>query len=109
MEQLMREATYSIQLVRRLKDEYEGIIILKNDPDLLQGFPDLTLLYNNRWACLELKGDYLAPHQPNQDYYVDLLDGMSFSAFIFPENEDAILNDLRTHFLGRRPTRRINH
>jgi hypothetical protein len=98
MERLMREATYSLGLCKRLKDLFPGVIILKNDPDLLQGFPDLTLLYGPYWACLELKGDASAPHQPNQDYYVALLDRMSFSAFIFPENESEVLTALMRVF-----------
>jgi hypothetical protein len=94
----MREATYSLRLCKRLKEMFPGVIILKNDPDLLQGFPDLTLLYGPYWACLELKGDASAPHQPNQDYYVDLTNRMSFGAFIFPENEEEVLTALSAAF-----------
>jgi hypothetical protein len=94
MERLMRESKYSLELCKRLRSRYPGVVILKNDPDMLQGFPDLTLLYGPYWGCLELKGDEFAEHQPNQDWYVDHLNRMSFGAFIFPENERAVLEAL---------------
>jgi hypothetical protein len=97
----MKEATYSLALVRKIKELFPGCIVLKNDPELLQGFPDLTILYGKRWAVLEVKGDRFAVHQPNQDYYVELCEGMSKGAFIFPENEAAILDELTRHFRPR--------
>jgi hypothetical protein len=104
----MKEASYSMSLKRELRAEFPGIVIVKNDPELQQGFPDLMLLYKNRWAALEVKADYLAPHQPNQDYWIEHLDSMSMAAFIFPENHDAIMEELRKHFNGRRPALRRN-
>lgn len=101
----MRERDYQAKLIRILKREYPGIIVLKNDPNYLQGVPDLLLLYNNKWAALEVKLHAKAGVRPNQRYYVDKMNEMSFSAFIYPENEDEVLNALQRSFRTARPTR----
>jgi hypothetical protein len=58
------------------------------------------ILYRNKWATLEVKIDEDAEHQPNQDYYVGKMNEMSFSSFIFPENEEMVLNELILFFNG---------
>lgn len=91
----MTERDYQTKLIKQLRDIFPGCVIMKNDSDYLQGIPDLTILYRDRWATLEVKMSESSSHQPNQDYYVGLMDRMSFSAFIFPENEEEVLSDLR--------------
>lgn len=91
----MTERDYQTKLIKQLRDIFPGCVIMKNDSDYLQGIPDLTILYRDRWATLEVKMNESSSHQPNQDYYVGLMDRMSFSAFIFPENEEEVLSDLR--------------
>lgn len=70
-------------------------MILKNDPDYLQGIPDLTVFFNDRWGMLEVKASANAPIQPNQAYYVRTLNQMSFAAFIYPSNEQDVLRALQ--------------
>lgn len=101
----MLESKYQSQLIERLEELFPGCVILKNDTDYLQGVPDLLVLYNDRWAMLEVKRAADAPQQPNQAYYVDLFDVMSFGAFIFPENEEDVLRDLQQSFGSRRRSR----
>lgn len=91
----MRESEYQQQLKQRIKSRIPGCIVIKNDPSFQQGFPDLAIFYYDRYAILEVKRSADAPHQPNQDYYVDLLDDWSYSAFIYPENEKEILDELQ--------------
>lgn len=81
-----------------LEEEFPGCIILKNDANYIQGIPDLTVLYKNKWAVLEVKRSEKEAHQPNQDYYVETLDDMSFSRFIFPENKDQVISELKEFF-----------
>ena len=81
-----------------LETEFPGCIILKNDANYIQGIPDLTVLYKNKWAVLEVKRSEKEAHQPNQDYYVETLDDMSFSRFIFPENKDQVISELKEFF-----------
>lgn len=90
------ENRFQRELIKELKDLLPGCIVMKNDPDYIQGIPDLTILYGDRWATLECKRSEKARHQPNQDYYVDTMNEMSFSRFIFPENKEAILDELQS-------------
>ena len=72
-----------------------GCLVVKNDAQLKQGIPDLLILHNNKWAALEVKNSEKAHHQPNQDIYVDRLNGMSYATFIYPENEEQVFKELR--------------
>lgn len=99
---MAREGTFQADLIKELKDIFPGCMILKNDPDYIQGVPDLLILYNDRWAMLECKRDKFAKHRPNQDYYVNKLDQMSFASFIFPENKEEVLHALQRSFQSGR-------
>ena len=94
----MLENKFQSNLIKKLKDIFPGCIVMKNDPTYIQGVPDLTLLYKNKWATLECKKSANARHQPNQDYYVGQMDEMSFSRFIYPENEQEVLDELKHNF-----------
>ena len=93
------ERDFQAKLIKELKVMFKGCIIVKNDPNYIQGIPDLLILYNDRWAALEVKKSEYAHHQPNQEYYVDLMDQMSFAAFIYPENKEEILYELQQALL----------
>ena len=80
-------------------------MVLKNDPNYCQGIPDLTILYEDRWATLEVKKSAKAKHRPNQDLYVEKMNNMSYSAFIFPENESEVLDDMERSFKAARKSR----
>lgn len=90
------ESKFQSRLIKRIKAEFgeNNVIILKNDPDYIQGFPDLTVLGKKRYAVLECKRSKDASHQPNQDFYIAKANRLSYGKFIYPENEDEILNDL---------------
>lgn len=92
------ESKFQKELMDEIKKEFPGCIVIKNDSGYIQGFPDWTILYKDKWAVLETKRKANAAHQPNQDYYVKLLDSMSFSKFVYPENKEEILNGLRKAF-----------
>ena len=93
-----KENQFQSKLIRDLKAVFPGCIVLKNDANYLQGFPDLLILYNNKWAALECKRTEKAHIQPNQTYYVDKLKQMSYASFICPENRNEVLNDLQQTF-----------
>lgn len=88
----MRESKFQAELIKDLKELFKGCVVLKNDANYIQGFPDLLVLYKGYWAALEVKASEGASHQPNQDYYIDILDDMSFAAFIWPGNREEILH-----------------
>ena len=81
-----------------IKERFPGCMVVHLDPNEIQGIPDLLVLYESTWAALEGKRSIDAPHRPNQDYYVNLMNRMSFAAFICPENKEEILNDLQRAF-----------
>ena len=87
----MTENQYQAKLIRKLRVMFPGCVIIKNDPTYQQGFPDLTIFFGTRWAVLEVKAEADAPEQPNQRYFVQQLGEMSYSAFIYPENEAEVL------------------
>jgi hypothetical protein len=94
----MTEAKYQQQLIRTIRKLLPGCVILKNDPRFMQGIPDILILYQNRWAMLEVKLNDDAGVQPNQEYYVGVLDEMSFASFINPRIEEEVLHDLQQSF-----------
>ena len=91
---LVLESKFQKLLIDEIKATMPGSIILKNDPNYIQGIPDLTIFYGDKWATLEVKKEATASHQPNQDYYVRTMNKMSFSAFIYPENKEEVLYDM---------------
>lgn len=96
----MAENKFKTKLCKELKDIFPGCMVFHLDPNELQGVPDLLVLYENKWAVLEGKDYEDAPRRPNQDYYVDLMDRMSFAAFIYPENKDEVLDALYLYFMN---------
>lgn len=95
---MARENVYQTKLIAKLKDILPGCIILKNDASYLQGVPDLIVLWGMFWAMLEVKKTSCSSSQPNQEYWVDQLNEMSFAAFICPENEEDVLYELQRSF-----------
>jgi len=89
------ESKFQSELIKDIRDLFPGCIILKNDPNYLQGFPDLLILYKNRWAVLEAKRSSKSNHQPNQDYYINLANEMSYGSFVYPENKEEVLHELQ--------------
>lgn len=95
----MKESLFQKNLIRELKERYPGCLVMKNDANYIQGIPDLTILYNNKWAALECKKSDKAIRQPNQEYYLAKMKSMSFASLISPDIHDAVLKQL-DHFFG---------
>lgn len=99
------ESAFQAKVIRKLRVMFPNCYILKNDPNYHQGVPDLTLLWGGYWATLECKDSSASPFQPNQRYHVDQMNDMSFSAFIYPENEEEVLDALQRAFGSNWPAR----
>ena len=95
---MKKENDFQSNLKKELKVMFPGCIVTKLDSGDIQGIPDLLILYNNKWATLENKRNSKAHKQPNQEYYVDKMNKMSFSRFIYPENKDEVLSELQNVF-----------
>lgn len=92
------ENKFQSELIKEIKQKFPGSMVLKNDPNYIQGIPDLLVMHKKKWAALECKKADGAHHQPNQDYYVDMMNKMSFCRFVSPENKEEVLNELKVHF-----------
>lgn len=92
------ESKFQKELMDKIRKQYPGCVILKNDSSYIQGFPDWTILYKDKWAVLEAKRSKNAEKQPNQEYYVDTLNNMSFSRFVYPENSEEVLEEISKYF-----------
>jgi len=95
---LRSETAYQDRLIKKLKQIFPGCFVLKNNPEDVQGIPDLLVLFGTHWAMLEVKISMSARVQPNQNYYVELFDQMSFAAFINPQNEEEVLDAIQHSF-----------
>jgi hypothetical protein len=92
------EAVYQNKLIKKLKKLFPDCVVFKNDSSYIQGMPDLTVLWRHHWATLEVKATEFSNRQPNQEHYVHQMNDMSFSAFIYPENEKEVLVALQEAF-----------
>ena len=92
------ERDFQSKLIKEIKEKFPGCLIMKNDSGYIQGIPDLTVLYGDKWAALEVKRTATASHRPNQEYYVGLMDEMSFARFICPENKQEVLHEMEHAF-----------
>ena len=101
----MKENQFQAQLIKDIKECFPGAVVLKNDATYIQGIPDLLVLFKDKWAALECKKGSGAHRQPNQTYYVDMLNKMSYASFICPENREEVMNELQQTFRATRPTR----
>ena len=99
------ESAFQREVIAELKTLFPGCVVLKNDAGYIQGFPDLTVLYKSKWAVLECKKSRNASHQPNQDWYVNKLNEMSYANFIYPENKEQIFYELQQTFESGRRSR----
>lgn len=94
------ESGFQDRLISDLKNLFPGCMVFKMDQ--IQGIPDLLVLYKDKWASLECKQFAKARKRPNQEYYVGLMNEMSFSRFICPENKETILHELQQSFRSKR-------
>lgn len=100
-----RENAFQASLIKELKERFPGCIVLKNDSGYIQGIPDLLILFREMWAALECKRSRDADHRPNQDYYVDEMNRMSYASFIYPENKEQVLDEIQRTFQAGREAR----
>ena len=96
----MRETAYQARIITRLRDMFPGCFIQKNDPQQQQGVPDILILFNDKWSMLEFKRSSNSSRQPNQEYFVNQFNEMSFAAVICPENEEEVLYELTRVLAG---------
>lgn len=97
-----KESDYQSYLKKKIYSMLPGCIVTKQDPNDIQGIPDLSIFYKGRYAWLEVKksyADYLKEFTPNQEYYIEWCKNSgTFASFIYPENEEDVLNEMARSF-----------
>lgn len=101
----MLESRFQSEIRDEVKALFPEAIIFKTDANQIQGFPDILILYKKKWAVLECKRSSREKFRPNQEYYIDLCNSMSFARVIYPENKEEVLYELQLAFEPRRSTR----
>lgn len=97
----MTEAAYQAYLIKRISTEIlPGSLVIKNDPNYLQGIPDLTVFHRDKFALLEVKASEKSRERPNQRHYIEHWAEQGFAAFIYPENEEEVLRALQQALRG---------
>lgn len=96
----MRESEYQASLIKKIEKRIPGCLVVKNDPNYIQGIPDLTVFHGPRWALLEVKASEKSKERPNQRHYINWWGGMTFCSFIYPENEEEVLASLENALCG---------
>ena len=92
------ENKYQASLIKKIRNKHPDAIVLKTDSSYMQGIPDLLLLLNDHWAALEVKKDPRASFRPNQEYWINTMNHMSFASDINPTNEEMVLYELERFF-----------
>ena len=91
-----KESEFQGSLIKKIKQRFPGCLVLKNDPTYIQGIPDLLILHNDKWAALECKKSKKEKTRPNQPYYIEKMNGMSYASFVYPENEEEVLDEIQS-------------
>ena len=95
----MLESQYQAKLIAKIKKLFPGCVVLKNDSGYMQGIPDWSIFYRDRWAMLEIKRKRPRPgsddFEPNQEWYIEEFDKMSYCACVYPENERKVLREIQ--------------
>ena len=94
----MLERDFQKNLIQELKERFPGCVVMKNDSSYIQGIPDLTVLYRDRWVVLELKRASGSSRRPNQSFYVEKLNEMSYAAYIHPGTKEQVLDEVQRSF-----------
>ena len=97
------ETDFQGNLIKEIEQTFNGSIVTKLDANYIAGIPDLLILHKNRWATLECKKNKSEVskkrrNKEQQDYYVAEMNKMSFSRYVYPENKEEVMNELKVYF-----------
>ena len=94
-----KESRFQHEVIQELEERLPGCVVMKNATGLKDGFPDISVYRGRNWAMLECKRSESESHRPNQDWWVERLNDMSFASFIYPENRGEVLDSV-VEYLG---------
>ena len=71
----MLENKFKTKPIKEIRERLPGAIVLHINPPP-QGLPDPLVLNRERWAALEGYTETNSSHRPNQDYWIEKMNGM---------------------------------
>lgn len=98
------ESSFQSEVIHELKRMWPDSVVRKNPPGYDNGFPDIVAYVGDTWGMFECKRSEHERHRPNQDWWVERLNEMSFARFIFPENKDEVLREFGDYVRGNSRT-----
>jgi len=99
------EKDFEYKTIKHLERLFPGAVVLKTYPNYIQGFPDRLILFEDTWGAFEFKRSKIASVRNNQEYYIQLLNEMSFARFVFPETKKEFFDEIQSAFRDQGPTR----
>lgn len=94
----MLERDLQPDYIKMIYKRIPGCVIMKNDANYRQGFPDLTIYYRDKYAILETKVDDGSSYRPNQKTYLNEFGKHTYAASINSENWEEVINGLCEFF-----------
>mgnify|MGYP003608343340 CR=1 FL=1 len=94
----MLERDFQKNLIQELKERFPACVVMQNASSYIQEIPDLTVLYRDRCVVPELKPASGSSRRPNQSFYVEKLNEMSYAAYIHPGNKEQVLDEVQRSF-----------
>lgn len=101
----MKESDFQHKFICRIKECFPECICMKNDAKYIQGIPDFTVLFENKYVLLEFKRSSNASVRPNQNYYINKHKNLSSPCgfFVSPENADLVFSIIYYYFTDNQP------
>lgn len=95
----MLESEYQAYLVKEIPKRFgeHRTRVEINNPNLPghQGIPDLTVYIGPYWFLLEVKASEKSKLRPNQAWWIKKWSEQTFCSFIYPENQEEVLNAIQ--------------
>ena len=92
---MKKENEFQPIVIKELYKRFPITIVLKNDEQYCQGFPDLSVVIGSKVFFLECKKSANEPFRPNQKYYIDFVNSAGgFARMICPENKEEVFHEL---------------
>lgn len=103
---MIKESEFQTIFLNEITNMLPGSYIMKNDANYTQGFPDWTVIYQDKALVFEIKRSYKSHRQPNQEYYIHTINvNGGFARLVYPENMEEILDEVQRTYEPGRATR----